>query len=234
MGIAMRGISSVIGALSNIKPMKKLGDKFVANPSKALADLSVASLIAKDGVGCAMYVYQSLNNEKIPEDKRKFVAALDLTNGGLMMLSQYLMFRGMQKYSGKIFDGIFKKSFNRANISNAVSRARMSANQLMETVYKKLKIEKDFEGFKKEAFGVFEFCMNLIAATIIAKRMVVPLLATPLASKVEKWMNKDAKPKDGKAQDKVVSPEEKKDNQKPVTTLDTGSTNLLDKYKKGA
>ena len=74
--------------------------------------MTVGSIVAKDGIGCVKYVSQSLNNDKIPEKQRNFVAALDLTNGILMILAQIGMFALMRKYSGPIFDKIFKKSFN--------------------------------------------------------------------------------------------------------------------------
>ena len=52
-----------------------VGRKFNEIPETALAVGTVSSIILKDGIGCAMYVTQSLNNDKIPEKKRKFVAA---------------------------------------------------------------------------------------------------------------------------------------------------------------
>lgn len=233
------GLSSVVGYVTNMKPMQKLGNKFIKNPEGALAAATVTSIVIKDGIGCAMYVTQSLNNKKIPDEKRKFVAALDLTNGVLMIAAQIAMFLAMRKYSGKIFDKIFNKSFNPTNKSNAITRFRMKASQIGETIYKKMKIGKDYEAFKKSATDVFKFCLDIGAATIIGKRVIVPLIATPMAGKVEKWMNKEEAGKDGK------SAEEKKDSnpsmkgtqtpvqpQAPAQTFDTGSTNLLDKYRK--
>ena len=67
-----------------------------------IAYTTIGSVVAKDAVGCAMYVYQSLHNEKIPENRRGFVAALDLTNGGLMIASQLLLFFGMRKINDKL------------------------------------------------------------------------------------------------------------------------------------
>ena len=84
----MSGLQSVgntiktgIAKASDLRPVKWVSKKFTQNPESALATATVTSIILKDGIGCAMYVGQSLHNDKIPEKKRKFVAALDLTNG---------------------------------------------------------------------------------------------------------------------------------------------------------
>ena len=222
----INGLSSVIGGVTNSKPLTKLGKSFIKNPEKALAAATVTSIVIKDGIGCVMYVTQSLHNKKIPEEKRKFVAALDLTNGVLMIAAQIAMFLAMRKYSGRIFDKLFQKSFNPANKSNAISRFRMKANMMGETVYKKLVGGKKYESFKKSANDVFKFCLDIAAATIVGKRVIVPLIATPLANKVKDWMNKDDLKKETEKEAPKVetkAPEEHK--------LDTGSTNLLDKYR---
>ena len=94
-------IGTTIAKATNLKPAVKLGKKFEIDAEKALATATVTSIILKDGIGCAMYVGQSINNDKIPEKKRKFVAALDLTNGILMIGAQIAMFFAMRKYSEK-------------------------------------------------------------------------------------------------------------------------------------
>jgi len=60
-------------------------------PAKFGAKMFVTSIITKDVIGCIFYTYQSLNNKKIPEEKRKFVAALDLMNGIIMVGGQFLI-----------------------------------------------------------------------------------------------------------------------------------------------
>ena len=96
-------IKTGIAKASDSKSVKWVSKKFADNPEGALATATVSSIILKDGIGCAMYVTQSLHNDKIPEKKRKFVAALDLTNGVLMIGAQIAMFFAMRKYSGPIF-----------------------------------------------------------------------------------------------------------------------------------
>lgn len=65
-------------------------------PAKFAATLLVTSIVSKDLVGCVLYTYQSATNKKIPEEKRKFVASLDLMNGIIMVGGQFMI--------GKIID----------------------------------------------------------------------------------------------------------------------------------
>ena len=232
MGI-MNGISKVIGAYTKSAPMERSGKSFIKNAEKALGAATVTSIVVKDGIGCVMYVTQSMNNKKIPEEKRKFVAALDLTNGVLMIAAQIAMFFAMRAYSGKIFDKLFKGSFNPVAQSDAISRFRMKTNQLGETVYKKLVGGKNYKEFKDSAASVFKFCLDIGAATIVGKRVIVPLIATPLAGKVKKLMDKDsAKAENKENQDAKVIAAPAADVKAPeAPKFDTGSTNLLDKYR---
>ena len=63
--------------------------KFFGNPAaNAAVAIATVSNVTKDGVNCAYYVTQSLHNERIPEDQRKFVAGLDLANGILKLLNK--------------------------------------------------------------------------------------------------------------------------------------------------
>lgn len=237
----LKGIGRGIAKATNLKPAVWLGDKFDGNLEKALATAVVGSIIAKDGIGCAMYVTQSMNNKKIPDEKRKFVAALDLTNGLLMIGAQIGMFLAMRKYSGTIFNKIFKKSFNPIAKSNTVSRMRMWAAKKGEPVLRKLGLEKVFdEKVQKSALDVFKFVLDTAAATIVGKRVIVPLIATPFASKVEKWLDKREKRKNGELpveeSDKSapsIKGSEKAEEVKSQSKIDEEEiTNLLDLYKK--
>lgn len=197
----MNGIDAIakgMGWFTKTRPMQKLGEKWAKDPDGVLGAATVTSIILKDGIGCAMYVGQSLNNDRIPEKKRKFVAALDLTNGLLMILAQIGMFLGMRAYSGKIFNKVFGKTFNKVAQSQYVSRIRMQSAKAGESVMKKLGIQKTFDKYKDDALGVFKFVLDISAATIIGKRVIVPLIATPLAKKVEKRMNKNKDDEVGK------------------------------------
>ena len=200
-GIA-NGASRILGAASKAKPMRWLGDKFQKNPETALALTTVASIVVKDGVGCYKYVTQSLNNEKIPEKQRSFVAALDLTNGVLMILAQIGMFFAMRKLSEPIFNRLFKKSFNEQNAKDIASRIRM----LMEKAPRKLTINKEYNKVREDALAVFKFVLDIGAATILGKRVIVPFIATPLANKVKDKM-------DAKIHHEAQKPVENKEGQ---------------------
>ena len=202
-GIA-NGASKLLGAASKAKPMKWLGTKFQENPEKALALTTVASIVVKDGVGCYKYVTQSLNNEKIPEKQRSFVAALDLTNGVLMILAQIGMFFAMRKFSKPLFNWLFKGSFNEKNAKDIATRIRMQLEKENKPVPRKLTINKEYEKVKEDALGVFKFVVDIAAATILGKRVIVPFIATPLANKVKDKMEAKKHLNDPK-------PEEKKD-----------------------
>ena len=134
-----------------------------------------------------MYVTQSLHNKAIPEDKRKFVAALDLANGGLMILMQLLMFftisnKKVQKY---LFDNLCGKYFNRA--ASKGYQAMLKNTDLLKDM-KGSDFHQVLGGIKKDAKDAFANITALFAATIIGKRMIVPFIATPLADKAKKWI----------------------------------------------
>lgn len=63
-------------------------EKGLKEPATYAAKIMVLSIVSKDLVGCVFYTYQSYNNKKIPEEKRKFVAALDAMNGIIMVGGQ--------------------------------------------------------------------------------------------------------------------------------------------------
>jgi hypothetical protein len=106
-----------------------------------------------------------------------------------------------------------------------------------------LKFNKEFTKIRNNVKDAFGGLTSLAAATIVGKRMLVPFIATPLAGKVEKKMNEREARKNG-----APLPEENKDKSNPsmqgankevqtvssqvsAVSFDTGSTNLLDKFK---
>jgi hypothetical protein len=150
----------------------------------------------------------------------------------------------MRKFSGPIFDKIFKKSFGDEATRNLMSIIRAMQKAAGEKPSRKSELLKKVAKFKDDAKEVFKFVLELAASTIVAKRVIVPFIAIPLASKLEKKMLADEQKKKG------IVPENdtKNANAAPSMTgnneatkvaqvqegqkLDTGSTNLLTKYKK--
>ncbi len=166
----------------------KLGRKYQINDNNVITAVGVGSVVAKDGIGCALYTYQSLNNQNIPEDKRPFVAALDLTNGILMISTQIAMTIGFTKFQNKLFAKSLGKYFDR-------SAAKGYQAVLAKTEKFKGITGEDFhpafDKYKGTVVSAFTQITGLALSTIVAKRMVVPFLSTPLADTAKKWMMKD-------------------------------------------
>lgn len=164
---------------------------YQANNTKYIGALALTSIALKDGLGCYMYVKQSLNNKQIPEDKRKFVAALDLTNGGLMILSQVLMYFTISsaKVQKKIFNSMFGKKFDET--SKKVYEAAIKNKDKFKNLTGK-EFNMTFDKFLKDVHGFFGIFTSLVAATILAKRVIVPFIATPLADKAKGLLSKDS------------------------------------------
>lgn len=238
----VRPIAKILRWGSESKIAKNAGEHVYANNRKYIDGLGVASIIAKDGLGCYLYVTQSLNNKDIPDDKRKFVASLDLTNGALMIAFQLLMFFTVSHKvcQTKMFDKFFGKMFDRP--IRKTYQAITKKNPMFQDV-DDLKFNKEFTKIRNNVKDAFGGLTSLAAATIVGKRMLVPFIATPLAGKVEKKMNEREAKKNG-----TPLPEENMDKSNPsmqgtnkdaqvaasqvnATTFDTGSTNLLEKFK---
>lgn len=187
-----RIVSAPFVWVANTKFLKKTYDKFQNEPITAAATATIASIIIKDAIGCAMYVTQSLNNEKIPEERRSFVAALDLTNGSLMILAQVLLYLlvSSDKAQSKIFPKLFKKFYG----PEAKEKYYMKMRDI--TVASKEKIYETFAKNEKLSKDVFKAVSSLVAATMLGKRVIVPFIATPMATWakdniIEKGKNKD-------------------------------------------
>jgi len=151
-------------------------------------------MILKDGLGCYLYVKQSLANKNIPDDKRKFVAALDLANGGLMILAQLIMFKTIsnKKVQEGIFDKLFGKLFARPAKKGykELLRDRPEFKNISPKEFGK-EFNVVFDKFHGNIKGTFGLLTTLVASTIIAKRIIVPFIATPLAERAKGLLSKD-------------------------------------------
>lgn len=159
--------------------------KYLTNPNAAGAAVTIATVsnLTKDGVNCAYYVAQSLNNERIPEDKRKFVAGIDLANGILNVSLQALVSYGLTRHVGKFFDNkIAPKYFNEANYK-----------ELYKSVENKIKYD-DFVNLMQKNKGAAKIGLSvitaLVAMQVVTKRILVPFIATPSASVFKKMFEK--------------------------------------------
>lgn len=173
--------ANLFSKMANCGVMKKLAKNYEADKTKFIAGVAVTSIVLKDALGCYMYVKQSLNNDKIPEEKRGFVAALDLANGGLMIAAQLLAFFTIsnKKVQEKMFNSLFGKKLNRSFRKNVIEK--LANNSKFKVLGKKILNDK-FAAYKKTAINAFGMVTTLVASTILAKRVVVPFIATPLAT----------------------------------------------------
>jgi hypothetical protein len=138
----------------------------------------VVTNAAKDLINCGFYVYQSYNNKRIPEEKRKFVAALDLANGMFMVVTQ--LFLGLTICNENVQKALNNKLFG---------KLEKSAAEFAKKIHPEITV-REAENFGKKVFkncgDGFKVASGLIVATILAKRLIVPFIATPTAS----WFKK--------------------------------------------
>ena len=180
-------ICKPLDAIGNTKVMDKLSHGYQLNNANVIAGVSVGSIVLKDGLGCVMYVNQSLNNKKIPEEKRKFVAALDLVNGILMVGTQIGMFFLFNKCQDKLFKKCFGKYFNRSALKGYM--ARLQGKKGMEKLAG-IDFHKGADKYIGTVANAFKQLTSLVVTSIIAKRVIVPFISTPLADKAKAWMDK--------------------------------------------
>lgn len=81
-------IGNVINSAINIPRVSKFIEQGIKDPATFAARMMVLSFVSKDAVNCVIYTTQSATNKKIPEEKRPFVASLDLINGVLNVAGQ--------------------------------------------------------------------------------------------------------------------------------------------------
>lgn len=180
--------------MANSKPMEYVCKQYRENNSKFITGLSVSSIVTKDGYGCYIYVEQNEHNKKIPEDKRKFISGLDLANGLLMMGAQIIAYATIAKKATqkKIFNKVVGKYFSESKYKkiekNALKNVKGSTSE---------KIKKEFDKTKENTEVALTHFATLVTTTILAKRVVVPYIATPLADIYKKhFENKDANKKE--------------------------------------
>jgi len=180
----MSKIAKVIGAFYSSDIGKKL-----ANPKATVATaamIATVSNVSKDAVNCAYYTIQSLNNERIPEDQRKFVAALDLSNGIMNVGVQLILSLGIAQAITSAFDKKIAKLKEFSTDEKVIKEA-------YESLSKELKNKATYEEFQKlykhkvkgttaaTRLGFTILAVN-IAMQIVTKRIITPLFATPMAS----------------------------------------------------
>lgn len=158
------------------------------NPAKYAIAMVIVSIVSKDLVGCYYYTKQSLNNKRIPEEKRKFVAAVDLMNGIIMVGGQILAGILFEKILSKI---LFKKYFDKKldndilkiHAQKLVEKAKNAGENLnLDATHKELLKQFGSDSTKYKAMkGGLGLMIAFFATTALTKRILAPLFSTPLA-----------------------------------------------------
>lgn len=130
----------------------------------------------KDGVNGYFYYNQTSHNKRIPEEKRKFVAMLELANCALNLtmgigLGYLFSNDNVVKFIyKKVFKNNVQKIFNKIHTEIKKKPGFNEKKFLQETE----KMHGNFTKGLKALIGLF-------VVTILAKRMLTPLIATPMA-----------------------------------------------------
>ena len=174
------------------------------NPTDIAKLLALISTTTKDIVNCYYYTTQSYNNKKIPEDNRKFVAGIDLANGILNVITQLTLGLCINKWSDKLYEYIFKGGFvpTKEKIDDYTHRVNqfLKKSVLTENIRcSETDIREAIKRTNKVAKGGFGVIAVLIVTQIIAKRMIVPFLSTPLAGVFKNQLDKMEAKKKGKS-----------------------------------
>ena len=194
----MTKVTKVINSFYNSKVGQKL-----ANPSATVATaalIATVSNVSKDAVNCAYYTLQSLNNERIPEDQRKFVAALDLSNGIMNVGIQILLAFGIADLITSVFDNKIAKSKDFSMDDNVIKEKFKNLPAELKKKTTEAEFLKDYKKMMKGKIGIartgFTVLFVNIAMQILTKRIITPLCATPMASYFKDKLNsKCDKPK---------------------------------------
>lgn len=139
--------------------------KRVINDDAFAAKTVVTCSVLKDVFAYTVRYKTTMDNEKIPEKRRPFVAAMDMASGIVTAVAQIVV--GFAIASPKVQNKLWNAMFKNAEFKNI--------------------------GIAKKSFATI---LALVGSGVITERILVPLLATPLAEKMEKKFFK--KTEDGK------------------------------------
>lgn len=150
--------AKLINNIANNKTTLKHLEKALNNPNYA-AKILIGGSVAKDAFEYAIYANQTLDNKKIPEDKRKLIAAMDISTGIFSCLSQVLI------------------GFTIAN--------KKTQDKISKVLFKDLIKANKPQALEKCKTGL-AIISSLVISTVLVKRILVPFLATPFASLIAK------------------------------------------------
>ena len=173
-------ISKIGNAVLDSKFWRKLAPD---NPTDIAAKIALASTTTKDAMNCYYYTTQSYNNKKIPEENRTFVAVMDAVNGILNVSIQLLMGTLVERKSSALFDKLFGKHFD-ANAAKAKYQELIAdkAQGLHNLSFSEKEIAERLKVNAKWGKAGFKVLAVLFVTQVFCKRVLTPLIATPVTS----------------------------------------------------
>ena len=196
-----------INRIAGGEGIKKLKAPELAAAAVLISNISTTS---KDMVSTYYYTTQSLKNEKIPEEKRKFVAMLDLANGIMNATFGLALGFFVPWVAGKVYDGRFKSRFK--NVESLQNEVKKLGKKVGSEKIKGLNIDElsvdAVEAFirqrgkyTKAGIGVLA---ALVGSQILGKRIITPLIATPMASAFKNKMEQKTGEKNTPELDRII------------------------------
>lgn len=149
--------------------------KTASSLSKNIPMITVISVVTKDLVGALVLFDKTYHNDKIPEQKRKYLASYELTSGSynvLFPLTVGLLYTS-KSFEHKLAKTCFKKYY--------VSPEQMAK----ATGEAKKALEESMKCFEKSKKGLTQF-ISVFFTTIISKRIICPFVGGPMATAFNK------------------------------------------------
>ena len=151
---------SKINAITQSNFFNKHLQKVINDDAFAAKTIVVCSVM-KDVFAYTVRYKTTMDNEKIPEKRRPFVAAMDLASGVVTAIAQIVV--GFAIASPKLQNKLWNAIFKDATFKNI--------------------------GLAKKGFATI---LALVGSGVITERVLVPLIATPMAEKMKnKYFTKD-------------------------------------------
>ena len=141
-------------------PSLQYNEEEVKDMARELSEMGpktvIVTSVSKDVFAYALRVHNTMKNNEIPEDKKSFVAKMDATTGFITAIVQ--ISAGLALANKKVQSAMCKKLFS--------------------------VLDENSKQFKQASAG-FAAVSTLVGATVLAKRILVPLISTPIAGYLE-------------------------------------------------
>ena len=148
-------LENKLNNFANSNFVRKHIDNCIKKP-QTLTNTLLATSISKDAFAYALRVHNTLKNDEIPDDKKSFIAKMDAVTGITTTVVQ--LSTGLLLASKKVQDGLCNHLFS--------------------------ELKDNPKKFKQASSG-FRAVSTLVGATLLAKRILVPLISSPIASYLE-------------------------------------------------